>query len=128
MMVICLVHTKVGPYKNPEGPDYDRFVPDMHAKTWSLTHKWADAVLFGNFFLATKKEGSKQIGIGGQERVLYTEKRAAYDAKNRLGLPEEIGMGNSGGEGWTAFRDAVKAARPVKQEEKKSEQIDGGAK
>ena len=32
-----------------EGPDYDRFQPDVTPKTWSLTHKWADAVLFWNF-------------------------------------------------------------------------------
>lgn len=71
MALLCLVHTRVASFKNPEGPDFDRYVPDMHAKTWGLTHKWADAVLFGNFYVDTKKEGSKRIGIGGQERLIY---------------------------------------------------------
>ena len=26
-----------------------RVVPDLHAKTWALTHKWSDTVLFLNY-------------------------------------------------------------------------------
>lgn len=131
MSILCLVHTRVASFKNPEGPDFDRYVPDMHAKTWGLTHKWADMVLFANFYLDTKKEGSKRIGIGGQERVLYTEKRAAFDAKNRHGLPPELSMGSSGVEAWAAFRDALRTQQTAKNSSsKKSEQatIEGGAK
>ena len=75
----------------------------MHHKTWGLTHKWADMVLFANFFVDTVKDGSRVKGIGGQERYLYTERHAAYDAKNRHGLPSEISMGRSGKEAWTNF-------------------------
>ena len=49
MGILALCHSKIAPFKNPEGPDYDRFTPDLHAKTWGLTHKWADYVLFLNF-------------------------------------------------------------------------------
>lgn len=114
MTIICLCHTKVGTFKNPEGPDYDRYQPDMNAKTWSLTHKWADVVLFGNFetIVQTEKAGAKKgKGSGGQQRMLYTQRHASYDAKNRLGLPEEIDMGSSPEEAWTSFKQAVVEGR-----------------
>lgn len=112
MALIALVHTKVANFKNPEGPDYDRYSPDLNGKTWSLTHKWADIVLFGNFYTEVKAErGRKGKGLGGQQRVLYTTRHAAYDAKNRHGLPEEISMGGSGAEAWSNFVNALKNGR-----------------
>lgn len=117
MRIIGLCHTKVSTFKNPEGPDYDRYVPDMHAKTWSLTHKWADVVLCGLFSttVATQKGGEQLLkkgkGTGGQTRIIYTERSAAYDAKNRLGLPFEIEMGDSAKSSYDAFIEAVKAAQ-----------------
>lgn len=111
MAIFCLTHTKVGPHRNPEGEDYDRYVPDMHRKTWSLTHKWADAVLFANFYDEVVEEKGRAKGRGGRLRYLYTERHASYDAKNRHGLPSEISMGSSGQDAWNNLRDAVKAAK-----------------
>lgn len=113
--ILCLAHTKVKTFKNPEGPDYDRYTVDMNDKTWGLTHKWADMVLFGNFLTETKKEKGdvRAKGMGGQDRVLYTERHAAFDAKNRHGLPEEIDLGRNGSEGWSNFVSALRAGREV---------------
>ena len=118
MTIFMLLHTKVGTFKNPEGPDFDRYQPDMQAGTWSLTAKWSDAVLFGNFEtvvaggeVGDKKAGRKGKGIGGNVRILYTERHAAYDAKNRLGLPPEIEMGNSPQAAFQALAEAVKQGR-----------------
>jgi hypothetical protein len=120
MGIVGLVHTKVKTFKNPEGPDYDRYSPDMHEKTWSLSHKWSDCVLFGNFEVAmtavqeNRKTGaSRGKAIGGNVRVMYTERHASYDAKNRLGLPSEIEMGESSQEGWSNFVEALKQGRIV---------------
>lgn len=124
MMVFFLIHTKVKPFKNPTGADYDRYQPDMNDKTWGLSHKWADVVLFGNFSVTVTGQNMKEIvdtskkgkGLGGKQRVIYTERDAAYDAKNRLGLPPEIDMGDSATDGWLNFSAAVKAAREIPQE------------
>lgn len=120
MTILWLCHTKIKPFKNPAGPDYDRYQADCHEKTWGLSHKWADCVLFGNFETTVtavqenKKTGaSKGKGVGGNYRIMYTERHAAYDAKNRLGLPSEIEMGNSPEEAWGNFISAVKAGREV---------------
>ncbi len=110
MAVICLCHTRVNTFKNPEGADFDRYAPAMHQKTWELTHRWADHVLFANFYTVVEAADGQAKGkaVGGQQRVMYTERHAAYDAKNRAGLPEEIEMGNSGPEAWNNFLSAMK--------------------
>jgi hypothetical protein len=116
MTILLLTHTKVKSFKNPEGPDYDRYQPDVHEKTWGLSHKWADCVLFGNFEVTVavdKAEAKRGKGTGGKFRLMYTERSAAYDAKNRLGLLTEIEMGNSAPEAWTNFMAAIKAGREM---------------
>lgn len=121
MTIFLLCHTKVKSFKNPEGADYDRYQPDVHEKTWGLTHKWADCVLFGNFevAVATEKPDSKKGKASGGYRIMYTERHAAYDAKNRLGLPGDIEMGDSPQQAWANFSAAVRAARqkPVAEKE-----------
>ena len=119
MTIMLLCHTKVATFKNPEGPDFDRYQPDCNAKTWALTHKWADVVLFGNFEvtvvggkLGTEASPAKKgKGAGGQQRMMYTERHASYDAKNRLGMTGEIEMGSSAAEAWSNFMAAVKAGK-----------------
>jgi AAA domain len=120
MTIFVLCHTKVKPFKNPEGPDFDRYQPDVHEKTWSLSHKWADAVLFGNFEVTVavdKADAKRGKGMGGKIRMMYTERSAAYDAKNRLGLPTEIEMGESPAEAWEVFMAAIKAGRQIQKQE-----------
>lgn len=115
--VICLAHVRVKTFKNPEGPDYDRYTADMNEKTWGLTHRWADIVLFGNFVIESVKERGelRGKGRGGQQRMAYTERHAAWDAKNRHGLPEEIDLGDSPAEAWSNFVKALKAGANVKE-------------
>jgi hypothetical protein len=111
MAILLLGHSKISPFKNPAGPDFDRYTLDIHHKTWAATHKWADVVLFMNYVVATTKEGGKTKGRGGQQRVMHTENDAAYEAKNRFGLPSEIDMGNCGRDAWSNFTTAIKEAK-----------------
>jgi hypothetical protein len=121
MTIMLLNHAKVVTFKNPDGPDFDRYQPDMHPKTWALTDKWADCVLFGNFeaqleqVTENRKTGAKKGKFISRDRVLCTESQGAYDAKNRLGLPPEIEMGKSPQEAWGAMRNAIVAARKQPQ-------------
>ena len=107
MSVVLLGHTRVAPFKNPEGEDYDRFQPDLHKKTAAALTRWADAVLFANYY--TEVEDGK--GKGGKSRVLYTEYSPAFAAKNRLGLPPVLDMGSNGTEAWSILVGAIKEAR-----------------
>ncbi len=111
MSIVLLCHTKVKTFKNPVGADYDRYQPDMHDKTWGLSHKWADAVLFLNFetFVNEKDPKKKGKAQNSQARIMYTERHAAFDAKNRMGLTSEIDMGSSAVEAWGNFKAALVA-------------------
>jgi len=111
MSIILLAHSIVKPFKNPSGTDYDRDQPDIHPKTWAVTHKWCDLVLFGNYYVEVDKAGGRAKGKGGQDRIMYTEYTAAFEAKNRHGLPNEISMGNSGAEAWANLVLALKTAK-----------------
>lgn len=116
MTIFILAHTRVKTFKSPDTADYDRYMPDMHEKTWGLTHKWLDAVLFGNFEVIVQQGRNGDVtkkgkGTAGNVRILYTQRTAAYDAKNRLGLPEEIEMGNSATEGWNNLMRAIRESK-----------------
>jgi hypothetical protein len=108
--IIALCHTRVATFKNPEGADFDRYQPDLHAKTWSATHKWADMILFGMFeTYVDDKKGKEKKGkaTGGQTRILHTERHAAFDAGNRHNLPPEIELGATPQEAWQNFQEAL---------------------
>ena len=119
MSIVLLIHTKVKNFKNPEGADYDRYQPDMSEEAWAVADRWADITLFGNYSVTVEgvKAGSigakKGKGVGGTVRLVHTQRTAAYDAKNRIGLPEEFELGDSPAEGWTNFMQAVKEGRKV---------------
>jgi hypothetical protein len=119
MSVFILAHARIRSFKNPLGPDYDKWTADCHDKTWGLTHKWADIVLFANYDTAFKKgdeHKAKAKAFGGQARSLYTEHCAAFDAKNRHNLPGEIDMGTSGQQAWDNFVSALRAAKQPRKE------------
>ncbi len=117
--VILLAHVHVRPFNDPNGPSYDRYEMRLHKGTAALWSSWADAVLFACFDATVMKAGKKgraavlddAMAKGKAveiKRVLYTTKEAAYDAKNRHGLPDELPLS------WPAFAKAIGwDARPV---------------
>lgn len=117
MGILLLAHSHTKPHKNPEGEDFDRILPAVHHKTWAKTHKWADLVGYYRYYVVTEKSssGAKAKGKGGKARELVVEYSAAFDAKNRHGLPASINMGASGAESFQKLSEAIKAARVVKK-------------
>lgn len=58
----------------------------------NMVKEWADIVLFANYkvmVVAADDKGKKHKAQGGR-RVMYTSHHPCWDAKNRLGLPEEL--------------------------------------
>ena len=57
-----------------------------------MVREWADVLFFANYkthVVATDDKGKKHKAQGGK-RVIYTSHHPCWDAKNRLGLPEEL--------------------------------------
>lgn len=108
MYILALCHTCAINFKNPEGADFDRYSLNLHEKIFAPTKEWADLILFGNFVTVVDKDGK---GKGGTERVMYTQRSAALDAKNRHGLPAKIKLGKSAKEAYENFSAAMIAAK-----------------
>lgn len=110
--ILLLSHCKVKTFKNPSGADFDRYVADCHDKTWAITGKWADAVLFGTFFIGVQAEsskpGAKGKAVGGSQRVVYTAFQGHADGKNRYGMPETFDMPDDPSKGWETIENAMK--------------------
>lgn len=107
MHVIMLAHAWIKPFKNPAGDDFDRYEMKLHAKAAGLLKEWADVVLFATFETHTHKNKQQQVkGIDTGARIMHTQRRAAWDAKNRFDLPEVMPLD------WEIFAEAVRAHKP----------------
>ncbi len=92
MHIVFLAHSTVKKFEAPDqAGSYDRFELKLSKQNAPLLKEWADVVLFGNFVTkVAEKDNGKMRGIGGKERVLFANHSAAYDAKNRHGLPDKL--------------------------------------
>jgi len=109
MNVVLLAHTQIRSFKNPTGEDFDRFEMKLNQKAAGLWKEWPDAVLFACHDDVVSKDArtKRTRGVSTGARVLRTVHHAAYDAKNRFGLPEELPLS------WEALEQAIGGNRAV---------------
>ena len=93
--VVLTAHAQIKKFEQPdEMGAYDRYELKLGQKTSSktapLVKEWADMVLFANYktLVMTTDDGKKKAQ--GGERVIYTNHRPAWDAKNRHSLPDQL--------------------------------------
>lgn len=121
MNVILIAHATIRTFTDPEqNAAYDRYqlkLAGNGAKTdaSALWREAVDCVLFANFEVSTTKEKGerKAKAFGDGTRVLYTERRPAFDAKNRFSLPFELPLS------WEEYAKACAASGPSEEEEAK---------
>ena len=91
--VVLTAHAMMRKFEQPdEMGAYDRWELKLQKKTSALVKEWSDLLLFANYktlSVATDDKGKKFKAQGGR-RVIYTSHHPCWDAKNRLGLPEEL--------------------------------------
>tara|TARA_R110002126_G_scaffold37059_1_gene112253 strand:+ start:144 stop:872 length:729 start_codon:yes stop_codon:yes gene_type:complete len=97
MAVILIAHSTIKRFDSPEVEPYDRYQPKLQERSGAVIREWADAVLFANYKTVVKKDDvgfnkTSNRGISTGERLLYTNERPAYMAKNRYNLPDVIPM------------------------------------
>jgi hypothetical protein len=94
--IVMTSHYQIKVFNDPSTAlPYDRFTLKLTEKVGAMLKEWVDCVLFANFETFTTSKDSKAVKGKGHStgaRKLYCEKRAAYDAKNRFGLPESINL------------------------------------
>lgn len=108
MAVIQTAHAEVKRFDSPETEPFDRYQIKLDKRASALVQEHADMVLFANFKTAvtTTEVGMKRIarGVGAGTRVIYTEERPAFLAKNRHRLPSELPLS------WDALAAAMTAS------------------
>ena len=90
--IVLIGHTQIKRHNDPTiTAEYDRYELKLTRHCAPLMKEWCDALLFLNFETTLKvAQNDKARGIGGKERKIYTSRAAAYDAKNRYGLSNEL--------------------------------------
>lgn len=92
--VVFVAHSKVQRTSPPDETEgFDRWELKLTKHSAPLFKEWCDLLLFCNYRM-TLVEGSdgRMKARGGKERVMYAQRAAAWDAKNRFGLPESMPM------------------------------------
>jgi hypothetical protein len=92
--VVFVAHSIVKRTSPPDETDgYDRYELKLTRQVAPLLREWCDLLLFCNYKtkLVEGSDGRKKA-TGGKTRVMYAERAAAWDAKNRYGLPAEMPM------------------------------------
>jgi hypothetical protein len=113
--VVLIGHAQV---KRQEPPDqvqaFDRYELKLTKQASPLVKEWVDHLLFLNFKTRiVESESGKAKGRGGKERVLFTTHAAAYDAKTRSELADELPLEWASIE--SLFVSSVPAKVPVPQ-------------
>lgn len=114
MNIIIVAHTTVKSFNDPEHEPYDRYSLKLDKRNDALIREWADYVLFANWDTRvnqkTDKMGNPLPGLEGKakaksygKRLLFTQRSAAFDAKQRFAIPERLPLE------WQAFWDAHSA-------------------
>ena len=115
MNVLLLCHSQIKTVNNPVGDNYDHFESKLNAKISGIFREWCDCVLFAQFDMYTRKDGMRSKAYGGDGRIVQTTHSAAWDAKNRYGLPEVMPLD------MTAIMEAITQGQPQDTEELKAE-------
>lgn len=114
MNIVLIAHAEVKRFEPPDGESYERYQIKLQKRVSALWQEWVDAVLFCNY-----QRSVIAVGSGGEknkkfradstgERVIYTEERPAYSAKNHWSLPPAIYIGHD--KTWSAFHHALHVA------------------
>jgi hypothetical protein len=125
MNIILLAHSSVKSFTNPEGSNFDRYELSMNQKLAGMLKAWPDSVLFATYevFAHTANGERKAKGVGSGARIVRTEKRPAFDAKNRYGLSDFYayaaeGVTQQDNEGADLLAQIVEAATGTQYETK----------
>lgn len=108
MNIIALAHSEIKNFQNPQtSVGYDRYQLKLNQKASAIWREAVEAVLFANYEVFTAEKNGRTKAYGEGARMLYTEHRPAFDAKNRYGLPFKMPLS------WNDFMTAVDSGAPT---------------
>ena len=106
MCVLLLAHCSPERFEDPVIGPYARYNLNIHKRGAALLKYEADILLFANYAASVQKTDTgfnrqSRHAEGGGKRMLYTEERPAFYAKNRFNMPPIIPFEK--GQAWAAL-------------------------
>lgn len=102
--VVQILHSEAKSFNDPLVDSYDRYKPKLQKRAVDIISEKSDALLFINRRQTLKAadkgiggKGQKPVGMSGEERIIYTDERAGFLAKNRLNMPPSLPYKKGGG-------------------------------
>lgn len=92
--VIILAHPSIERFDSPITEPYNRYTIKIHKRANALIREAADIVAFMNHRVNVKdvevSRGKKVSHAEGKARMIYLTGTAAFDAKNRYSMPDQL--------------------------------------
>jgi|ERR1041385_4733824 hypothetical protein len=109
MNVVMLAHSAIRNFKDPQSEGYDRWELKLNKFPAGLVKEWCDDVLFAQHEAGVATDGrtKRKRGVSTGARIVRTVWDAAFDAKNRNGLPPEMPLS------WAEYAAAIEACAPA---------------
>ena len=113
--VVFCAHSTVKRTSPPDQTDgYDRYELKLTKQVAPLFKEWCDLLLFCNYKTRLVEGADGRLKAqGGKVRIMHSSRSAAWDAKNRYGLPEEMPMAVAELEPMLSTRPAASAPSKV---------------
>lgn len=109
--IIIIAHSQIKTFKNPVGPDFDRYRPFMNDKSADLLMQWSEDVLFVEREILTYEKKGRVRGTDSGVIIMHTIESAGWCAKNRSNIPPVLPLS------WDSYADAVGLGNPAKAED-----------
>lgn len=91
IMVVITAHAKMRKFEQPdEIGAYDRWEMKLSRQVAPLVKEWCDCLFFINYKTTIVTDSNGHAKAQGGQRWIYTTHNPCWDAKNRLGLKEEM--------------------------------------
>jgi len=108
MNLVLIAHSEVVTFLDPSTQlSYQRYELKLHKRSSALWREYVDAVLFANYETFAKKDGNNVQAYSDGARIMHTERRPGWDAKNRFGLPAKMDFS------WGALAEAIANCDPL---------------
>jgi hypothetical protein len=95
MHVVLLAHSTIKKVSPPDKTQsFDRYEIALEKGIATMVCEWSEMILFGKFEtnIVITKDKKLKADLSEQARTLYTTNSAAWEAKNRFGLPTELNI------------------------------------
>jgi hypothetical protein len=111
MNILLLAHSQITNFMDPQTQQaYQRYELKLQKGSSALFREYVDAVVFCNYELFTKSDGKSTKTFSDGARIMHTERRPGWDAKNRFSLPLKIDLS------WDSLINAIENSRPMSHE------------